>query len=239
MATPTVVLIHGAFADAASWAPVTRELLDRGVEVLAPANPLRTLSGDAEAIRRAVESVDGPVVLVGHSYGGAVITVAGMADNVVGLVYVAGYVPDEGESAATLDGKYPASDLRDHLVALPYTTTDGKDDVDLTVEAGAFLPVFAAGLDARLAEVLAVSQRAFAGAAYNAPASVTAWKSKPCWGIVAADDHTIQPETERFGYERAKFRSVVEINAPHLAMQTHPKDVADVIETAVRETASA
>lgn len=235
MAPATVVLVHGAFADAASWAPVTRALLDRGLSVVAPPNPLRTLEGDAATVRRAVEQIDGPVVLVGHSYGGAVITVAGAAENVVGLVYVAGYVPDEGESPADLDGRFPPTDLRDHLVTVPYPVPGGEDGTDLAVAPEAFLPVFAAGMDPRLAEVLAVSQRPFAAEAYNGTASVAAWKTTPAWGVVATADRTIDPRTERFGYERAGFRGVVELDAPHLAMQTHPDAVVELIQTAVAE----
>src|SRR5206468_12383369 len=113
---------------------------------------LRTLDGDAATVRRAIEQIDGPVVLAGHSYGGAVITVAGAADNVVALVYVAGYVPDQGESPADLDGRYPATDLRDHLVTAPYPIPGREDGTDLSVAPDAFLPVFAAGMDPRAAE---------------------------------------------------------------------------------------
>jgi len=231
---PTVVLVHGAFADAGSWAPVTRSLLDRGHRVIAPSTHLRTLAGDAASVRWVVESVDGPVVLAGHSYGGAVITVAGAAENVVGLVYVAAYVPDEAESPADLDARYPATDLRDHLVVLPNPTPGRADGVDLSVEPSAFLPVFAAGLDLRTAEVLAVSQRSFADEAYTGAASAAAWKDTPSWGIVATADKTVQPDVQRYGYERAGFKQIVDVDAPHLVMQTHPEAVVDLIETAVQ-----
>ncbi|MCD9197681.1 alpha/beta fold hydrolase [Aeromicrobium wangtongii] len=233
MNNPTIVLVHGAFADAASWSPVTRALLDNGHRVIVPPNHLRTLSGDAASVRRVVEAVDGPVVLAGHSYGGAVITVAGAAENVVGLVYVAAYVPDKGESPAHMDARYPATDLRDHLVTLPNPSPGHDEGVDLSVEPSAFLPVFAAGLDPRTAEVLAVSQRSFADAAYTEEASAAAWKSTPSWGIVATADKTVQPDVQRFGYERAGFKQIVEVDAPHLAMQTNPKDVVDLLEAVV------
>ncbi|TFV85129.1 alpha/beta hydrolase [Microbacterium sp. dk485] len=238
MSRPTIVLVHGAFADAASWTPVTRALLDAGHPVIVPPNPLRTLSGDAETVRRVVEAVDGPVLLAGHSYGGAVITVAGAAENVVGLVYVAAYAPDEGESPADMDARYPATDLRDHLVALPNPTPGREDGVDLSVAPDAFLPVFAAGLDPRIAEVLAVSQRSFADAAYTEAASTAAWRVKPSWGMVATADRTVQPDVQRHGYERAGTH-IVEIDGPHLAMQTHPRDVVALIETAVSATVAA
>jgi pimeloyl-ACP methyl ester carboxylesterase len=233
MSRPTIVLVHGAFADAGSWAPVTRALLDQGHQVQVPSNHLRTLSGDAESVRRVVEGIDGPVVLAGHSYGGAVITVAGAAENVVGLVYLAAYAPDEGESPADLDARYPATDLRDHIVTLPNPAPGFEERIDLSVDPDAFLPVFAAGLDPRTAEVLAVSQRAFADTAYTEAAPTAAWHSTPSWGIIATADHTVQPDVQRYGYERAGFKQIVELDAPHLVMQTHPADVVRLIETAV------
>ncbi|QEW01925.1 alpha/beta fold hydrolase [Microbacterium lushaniae] len=231
MSKPTIVLVHGAFADAGSWTPVTRELLDRGYRVVVPPNHLRTLSGDAASVRLVVEAVDGPVVLVGHSYGGAVITVAGAAENVVGLVYIAGYVPDEGESAADMGARYPDSDLPAHILTLPNPVPGREDGVDLSVDPEWFLPVFAAGLDPRTAEVLAVSQRSFADAALTGKATAAAWKTKPSWGLLATADKTINPDVERFGYERAGTQ-VVEVEAPHLAMLTHPTEVVELIETA-------
>ncbi|MGN7222888.1 alpha/beta fold hydrolase [Curtobacterium flaccumfaciens] len=236
MTRATVVLIHGAFADAASWAPVTRALLDRGLRVIAPPNHLRSLSGDAASLRRVVDAVEGPVVLVGHSYGGAVVTVAGVAENVVGLVYVAAYAPAVGESAADMDGRSQASDLRDHLVTLPNPTPGREDGVDLSVAPDAFGPVFAAGLDPSIAEVLAVSQRSFADEAYTEAAAEAAWSIKPSWGIVATADKTVQPDVQRDGYTRAGFRQIVEVDGPHLLMQTHADEVVGVVLAAVKET---
>lgn len=233
--SPTIVLVHGAFADGASWAPVTRELLDAGYEVLVPPVFNRSLSGDAEYIRRFVEQLDRPVLLAGHSYGGAVITVAGVAENVVGLVYVSGYALDEGESLGQLQGGFPDSDLAANLVYTPYTLPDGTDGTDVSVKIDAFPAVFASGLDPRVAEVLAVSQRPLSAIAFGEPASAAAWKTKPAWGIVSSGDHTINPDVERFGYQRAGLRSVVEIDAPHLVMQTNPADVAKVITDAIAD----
>ncbi|ARC58614.1 hypothetical protein AS850_16110 [Frondihabitans sp. 762G35] len=236
--TPTIILVHGAFADAASWAPVTRELLDRGHTVLVPPVYNRSLAEDGASVRAFAEKIDGPVVLVGHSYGGAVITVAGDAENVVGLVFVAGYVLDEGESLGQLQGGFPDSDLAANLVYTPYPVAGADDGTDVSVKIDAFPPVFAEGVDPKTAQVLAVSQRPLAGAAFGEPASVAAWKTTPGWGIVSANDHTINPEVERFGYKRAGLRNVIELPSPHLVMHTHPSEVADVIETAVRETTS-
>lgn len=233
----TVVLVHGAFADGASWTPVTRVLLDQGVTVRVPPVPLRSLLSDAAYVKRFVEQVGAPVLLVGHSYGGAVITVAGAADNVVGLVYVAGYALDEGETLNQLQGRFPASDLAQHLVTNPVTLPNGSDSVDVSVEVAAFPAIFADGVDAKVSDVLAVSQRPLAAVAFDEAAPVAAWKSKPAWGIVAANDHTINPDVERFGYTRAEMRGIIELPSPHLAMFAHPDDLAKVITDAIAEVA--
>jgi pimeloyl-ACP methyl ester carboxylesterase len=238
MTAPTIVLVHGAFADAASWAPVTRLLLDRGHTVLAPPVPNRSLSGDAAYIRSFVEQIDGPVILAGHSYGGAVIGVAGEAENVTGLVFVAAYVLEVGESLGQLQGGFPDSDLAANLVYAPYPVDGGEPGTDVSVAIDAFPAVFAAGLDPRQAEVLAVSQRPLSAVAFGEPASAAAWKSKPSWGIISSADHTINPAVERFGYERAGITQAVELDAPHLVMQTHPGDVADLIEVAAKAASS-
>jgi pimeloyl-ACP methyl ester carboxylesterase len=232
-ATPTIVLVHGAFADAASWTPVTRRLLDKGHAVLAPPVPNRSLAGDSAYIRSFVEQIEGPVVLVGHSYGGAVITVAGVADNVVGLVYVSGYALDEGESLGELQGRFPDSDLAAHLVYSPFPIEGAEPGTDVSVEISAFGAVFAAGIPQEESEVFAVSQRPLAAAAFGEPASAAAWKTKPAWGIVSSDDRTINPDVERFGYKRAGLRKVVELEAPHLVMLARPAEVVALIEEAI------
>lgn len=234
-ASPTIVLVHGAFADAASWAPVTRILLDQGHQVRVPPVANRSLSGDAASIKSFVEQIDGPVLLAGHSYGGAVLTVAGVAENVVGLVFVAAYVLEEGESLGALQGGFPDSDLAANLVYSPYPVEGAESGTDVSVAIDAFPAVFAAGLDPQQAEVLAVSQRPLSAVAFGEPASVAAWKTKPSWGIVASADHTINPDVERFGYQRAGLRKVIEIDGPHLLMRTHPSEVAAVITDAVAD----
>lgn len=236
--TPTIVLVHGAFADAASWAPVTKALLAEGHAVLVPPVFNRSLSGDAAYLKSFVEQIDGPVLLAGHSYGGAVITVAGTAENVVGLVYVAGYALDEGESLGQLQGGFPDSDLAVNLVYAPYPIADAGPGTDVSVKIDAFPAVFAAGVPIADAQVLAVSQRPLSAVAFGEPASVAAWKTKPSWGIVSSADHTINPEVERFGYTRAGARTVIEIDAPHLVMQTHPTEVARFITDAIAELAA-
>ena len=235
MSSPTVVLVHGAFADAASFVPVTRMLLDRGFRVVVPAVPNRSLLGDAAYIRSVVEEIDGPVLLAGHSYGGAIITVAGAADNVVGLVYIAGYALDEGESLGQLQGGFPDSDLAANLIYTPFPIEGGEPGTDVSVNVGAFPEIFAHGVDRETAEVLAVSQRPLAALAFGEAAPVAAWKTKPGWGIVASADRTINPEVERFGYARANLRSVIEIDGPHLLMRSHPAEVTKVITDAIAE----
>jgi len=233
--SPTIVLVHGAFADAASWAPVTELLLDQGFDVLVPPVFNRSLSGDAAYIKSFVEQIDGPVLLAGHSYGGAILTVAGVAENVVGLVFVAAYALEEGESLGALQGGFPDSDLAANLVYAPYPVEGAEPGTDVSVAIDAFPAVFAGGLDLEKAKVLAVSQRPLSAVAFGEPASVAAWKTKPSWGIVSSADHTINPDVERFGYQRAGVRTVIEIDGPHLVMQTHPTEVAAFITDAVAE----
>ena len=233
--TPTVVLVHGAFADAASFASLVPDLLGSGLRVVVPAVPNRSLSGDAAYIASVVRQVDGPVLLVGHSYGGAVITVAGTEGNVVGLVYLAGYALEEGESLGELQGRFPDSDLAAALVYRSYPVPGGEDGTDVYVDVERFPAVFAAGVDPQLARVLAVSQRPLAGAAFAEKASAAAWRTRPSWGLVASADHTINPDVERFGYSRAGM-TTVEVESSHLVMLAQPRAVLDLVHGAVRAT---
>lgn len=234
MPAPTVVLVHGAFADASSFARVIPELLGDGLTVIAPAVPNRSLVGDAAYIASVASQIDGPVVLVGHSYGGAVITVAGMEDNVKALVYLSGYALDEGESLGELQGRFPDSALADGLVYTSYPIA-GSDEpgTDVSVDPAKFPAIFAHDVDPELAEILAVSQRPLAGAAFAEPAPAAAWKTKPSWGSVSSADHTINPDVERFGYERAGM-TTIEVDSSHLVMLSHPTEVADLIREAVK-----
>lgn len=234
---PTVVLVHGAFADASGFARVIPELIARGLDVMAPAVPNRGLLGDSAHIALIIRATDGPVVLVGHSYGGAVITVAGTEDNVRALVYLAGYALDECESIGDLQRGFPASDLAGVLVYTPGpidgATTQGPD---VTVEIDSFRSVFAADVDPRLAAVLAVSQRPLAAQALAEKAPTAAWKTKPSWGLVATADRAVNPEVQRYGYQRAGM-NIVEAASSHLVMLAHPEIVIELIEEAVRATA--
>ncbi|MEW2515253.1 alpha/beta hydrolase family protein [Streptomyces sp. NPDC046870] len=231
---PTVVLVHGAFADASSYAEVIPRLIARGLDVVAPAVPNRSLVGDAAYVAGIVRQIPGPVVLVGHSYGGAVITVAGTEDNVGALVYLAGYALEEGESLGELQGRFPDSDLADALVYTPFPD-EGSDQpgTDVSVRPDRFPAIFAADVDPRLASALAVSQRPLAARAFTEAAPAAAWKTKPSWGLVASADHTINPDVERFGYRRAGM-TTVEVDSSHLVMLAHPERVVRLIEDAVR-----
>ncbi|KMS88186.1 hypothetical protein ACZ91_26335 [Streptomyces regensis] len=233
---PTVVLVHGAFADASSYAEVIPRLIDRGFDVVAPAVPNRSLIGDAAYVAAIVRQIPGPVVLVGHSYGGAVITVAGTEDNVSALVYLAGYALEEGESLGELQGRFPDSDLAAALVYTPFPV-EGSDQpgTDVSVRPDRFPAIFAADVDPRLTSVLAVSQRPLAALAFSEAAPAAAWKTKPSWGLVASADHTINPDVERYGYRRAGM-TTVEVDSSHLVMLAHPERVVDLIEDAVRGT---
>ncbi|MGW1597309.1 alpha/beta fold hydrolase, partial [Streptomyces sp. NPDC002343] len=159
MTTPTVLLVHGAFADAGSWTGVISHLQRHGVPVIAPPNPLRGLAADAAYVASVAAQIDGPVVLVGHSYGGALITVAGTAENVVGLVYVAAYVLEEGESLGELQGRFPASPLVSNLKQWTYPVPGGDPAVEVTIAEDAFPSVFAADVAAETTKALAAAQR--------------------------------------------------------------------------------
>ncbi|MFF3937391.1 alpha/beta fold hydrolase [Streptomyces phaeofaciens] len=234
--TPTVVLVHGAFADAASWSGVIAELQSDGIPVIAPPNPLRGLASDAAYVASVAAQIDGPVILVGHSYGGALITVAGTTENVVGLVYVAAYALEEGESLGELQGRFPLSPLVANLKEWTYPVPGGDPAVEVTIAEDAFPSVFAADVPADVTKVLAAAQRPLAAAAFAETAAAAAWRTKPSWALVAAADEAINPEVERFGAQRAG-ATVVELEgASHAVAVSRPKEVADLIRAAVRAT---
>ncbi|MFJ2241170.1 alpha/beta fold hydrolase [Streptomyces sp. NPDC087859] len=234
--TPTVLLVHGAFADAGSWAGVIEELQSDGIPVIAPPNPLRGLASDSAYVASLASQIDGPVVLVGHSYGGAVITVAGAMENVAGLVYVAAYVLQEGESLGELQGRFPLSPLVSNLKQWTYPVPGGDPAVEVTIAEDAFPAVFAADVPAEVTKVLAAAQRPLAAAAFEETAPVAAWQTKPSWALVAGADQAINPEVERFGAKRAGATIVESEGASHAVAVSRPKEVADLIREAVRAT---
>ena len=229
----TVVLVHGAFADASNWAGVIPTLQAAGLAVLAPANPLRGINHDAAYIASLVSQIPGPILLVGHSYGGAVITNAGsQADNVRGLVYVGAFIPDEGETLQNLADQATDSQILPALRPMQYPTTSGSaPDAEFIIDPASFHAVFCADLPAEQAAILAVSQRPLAGVSFGEPTQDPAWKTLPLWAVISPSDFVIGPAGERFMAERAG-ATITEIDASHAMMISQPQVVADVILTA-------
>ena len=233
---PTVVLVHGAFADSSSWNGVVKKLKDEGYPLVAAANPLRGLSSDAAYLKDVLAGIDGPIVLVGHSYGGSVISeAANGADNVKALVYIAAFLPEQGESAATLADMFPGSTLGDVLHQAPITLADGSKETDLYIQQDKFHEQFAADVPENTTAIMAVTQRPVTNSALAEEASEPAWKTIPSWVLVAKQDRNIPAQTQHFMAERAKAQ-VVEVDASHAVSVSHPEEVAEVIEQAARAT---
>jgi pimeloyl-ACP methyl ester carboxylesterase len=233
MANPAIVLVHGAFGDASAWRPVFDRLAGDGHAVLAPPNPLRGLAYDASYIASVIDQLDGPVVLAGHSYGGAVITAAGSSDKVAGLVYVAGVAPDEGESVNDLQGRFPS--LAMGPLVRPASLADGS--VEVSIDPARFHDVFCADLPDADAAFMAISQRPVSAAAFDDPAAAAAWREKPSWAVFGTADLPVAPELHRFSYARAG-STVTEVEgASHFLMKSQPDIVARVIREAVTATA--
>jgi pimeloyl-ACP methyl ester carboxylesterase len=233
--TPTVVLVHGGFADASFWAPVIEKLQAQNVPVLAPANPLRGLAHDAEYVASYVNQIDGPVLLVGHSYGGAVISVAGASTpNAVGLVYIAAFALDEGESFGEIFAEFGETPLVGAVRPGNYPLADGETAVELTIAPELYQEAFAADLSEDVIRVLAVSQRPFA-AIFEDRAEAAAWKTLPSWYAVATSDNAIPPDAERHMASRMGAQTI-EVDASHSIALSQPTAVAELIRTAVEAT---
>ncbi|MEU4295567.1 alpha/beta hydrolase [Kribbella sp. NPDC026596] len=233
-AKPTVVLVHGAFADSSGWNAVAGRLLDAGYPVLAFSNPLRGPLADGAYLRDFLATIEGPIVLVGHSYGGAVITNAATGNpNVKSLVYVTAYAPDEGESVAaanTLGGGH--TEVTDHLVLRPFPGA-AQGDADAYIDPAHYHRLFAQDLPQATTRIMAVTQRPGALAALVTPSGPPAWKTIPSWYLVANQDRIIPPEAERAMAARAS-STVVQINSSHVAMMSHPDIVVKLIRDAAR-----
>ncbi|MFC5959867.1 alpha/beta fold hydrolase [Streptomyces pratens] len=227
---PTIVLVHGSFTDASGWQPVIGALQQRGYRVVAPANPLRGLSQDSAYLAAFLKRIEGPIVLVGHSYGGAVITNAATGNpNVTSLVYISGFAPEKGESAAELLAKFPGSRLTDSAAfnAVPIPKDQGA--VDLYVKPDKFRDVFLSNrLSTAEAAVAAASQRPATPATSNEKSGAPAWKTIPSWSLVSTADRAIGSANLRFMAERARARTV-EVDAPHAVYLTAPNAVTDLI----------
>ncbi|GAA3047696.1 alpha/beta fold hydrolase [Actinokineospora globicatena] len=228
---PTVVLVHGAFADASSWSETTTRLQRQGYTVVAPATPLRGLTQDADYIASVIKSIPGPVVLVGHSYGGAVIsTAAASLPQVKALVYVAAFVPDTGEVLGELAGRFPGSELVPALKPIPHA-----NGADLYIDPAKFRHVFTADLSPSTSALLAASQRPINATLFGDAAPAAAWRTIPSWAVIAKQDRAISPDLERFEAKRANSKTI-ELNSSHVPMLSHPDEVTRVITTAARAT---
>ncbi|MFG1807547.1 alpha/beta fold hydrolase [Streptomyces sp. NPDC049040] len=237
VATPTIVLVHGAWADASSWAEVTERLQKRGFTVLAPPNTLRGVATDTANLRAYLQTLTGPVVLAGHSYGGFVISNAatGIA-NIKALVYIDAFIPDKGETVGQLSAAQPGS-----VLAVPDPSTvfntvpipGGNGDVDLYVKPKLFPGFFAAGVPLNKSDVLAAGQRPFAASTLTEPSGVPAWKTIPSWALIGTADKVIPPAEQKIMTARAGSHTV-SVNAPHLSMVSNPDAVTDVVISAVQ-----
>ncbi|WP_329323454.1 MULTISPECIES: alpha/beta fold hydrolase [unclassified Streptomyces] len=233
---PTVVLVHGAFADSSSWNGVIERLRHEGYPVIAPANPLRGLAGDAAYIHSVLKSVSGPVVLVGHSYGGAVISEAAVdSPQVKALVYIAAFAPEKGESALELSNKFPGSTLGTALNPVSFPLPGGGTGTDLYIKTDMFHHQFAADVPKRVTDLMAATQRPVAASALDEKATTPAWKTIPSWDLVTTQDLNIPPAAQRFMAERAHAHTI-EIKASHAVSVSHPGAVTRLIEQAARTT---
>ncbi|HEY2661845.1 MAG TPA: alpha/beta hydrolase [Caulobacteraceae bacterium] len=222
-----IVLVHGAFVDGSGWRPVYDILTRDGYRASIVQEPLTGLEDDVTATRRVLDQQDGPVILVGHSYGGAIITEAGNDSRVAGLVYIAAHAPDEGETESGNGKRFPAIG-RSAIVAAGQGYTQ--------IDPARYPAEFAADLPAREAAFEARSQGLTAAKVFSTPITDPAWKVKPSWYMVAGADHIISPDLERMYAARAKSRKVVEVaGASHSVYRSHPQEVAALIETAARE----
>ncbi|MFE7745696.1 alpha/beta fold hydrolase [Nocardia sp. NPDC057455] len=226
---PTIVLVHGAFADSSSWNGVIERLRAQGHPVIAAANALRGLDSDAAYVASVLDSVEGPCVLVGHSYGGSVITVAAAGKtDVEALVYIAAFIPDEGESALQLTDKFPGSTLGPTTRPASYPLPDGGTGTELYIRQEEFPRQFAADVPAATAELMAATQRPVALDALQQPATATAWRDIRSYALITSEDKNIPVQAQRFMAERAGAEGV-EVAASHAVSVSTPDVVAALI----------
>jgi pimeloyl-ACP methyl ester carboxylesterase len=237
--TPTVVLVHGAFADASSWNGVIERLQAKGVRVTAPANPLRGIAIDSAYLATVLAEIPGPVVAVGHSYGGAVISnAATQAENVVGLVFVAAFAPDQGEALGEVEAGSKDSVLNSTLVPHHYPAQNGGGQaVELAIDPAKFRDAFAADLPAEQTALMAATQRPVAQAAFAEANGPPAWKTRPSWTVVATGDKAAGADVIRSMAERAG-ASITEVEGSHVIMISKPEAVTEVILDAVAKVSA-
>jgi pimeloyl-ACP methyl ester carboxylesterase len=232
---PTVVLVHGAFADAGSWVPTTRLLVEAGVPVMAIANPLRGVEHDAAYVAAVINQIPGPVLAVGHSYGGMIITNAvPRTSNVVGLVYVAAFAPDEGETLASIVGRSNDSVLTTAVLESQFPI-DGSSETagEFIIDPAKFRAVFTADLDQVESDVYGLSQRPIAASALTDPTGHPAWKDHPVWAAVGMQDKAAGADVVLSMAERAG-ADITKIEGSHVIMISQPDAVTDVILTALK-----
>jgi pimeloyl-ACP methyl ester carboxylesterase len=228
----TVVLVHGAFADASSWNGVIERLQAKGIDVAAPPIPLRGITHDSAYLASFLKQIPGRVLAVGHSYGGAIISNAATdADNVVGLVYVAAFAPDEGETLGEVENDSKDSVLNSALVPLQYPENGGTA-TEFAIDPAKFHDAFAADLPPTQAAIMAATQRPAAEAGFSDKSGPPAWKSKPSWAVVATGDTAAGADVTRSMAERAG-ADITELEGSHVIMVSQPEAVAEVIMTAV------
>ncbi len=221
----TAVLVHGAFADGTSWQKVIPRLEKAGLKVIAVQNPLDSLDNDVTATKRAIKNAEGPVVLVGHSWAGVVITEAGTDPKVKSLVYVAAYAPDKGQSAEDVMSKYPQLESRKEYVK--------DDDGFLRISDQGIKKYFAADLDPETKAVVAATQGPFHIRCISAKVTTAAWREKPTFMVVATKDQIISPQLEKDQAKAANAKAI-EIPSSHVAMLSHPKEVSELIIEATK-----
>ena len=231
---PTVVLVHGAFADSSSWNGVIERLQAKGVSVTAAANPLRGIATDSAYVASVLDETPGPVIAVGHSYGGAVITnAAKQAKNAVGLVYVAAFAPDEGEALGEVEADSKDSVLNEAQIQLHYPSENGGEPaVESAIDPEKFHDAFAADLPREQTKIMAATQRPVAALAFTERSGPPAWKDLPTWAVVATGDRAAGTDVIRSEAERAG-ATITEVEGSHVIMISQPQVVTDVILEAV------
>jgi pimeloyl-ACP methyl ester carboxylesterase len=234
-AKPTIVIVHGGWADSSGWGGEIGRLTKAGYPVIAPANPLRGLTSDSDYIRSVLRSITGPIVLVGHSYGGAVISNAARGvPNVKALVFVAAFAPDTGETIQELVTKNPGTMITpETLDTRQYPLPGGGEGTDLYIKQSAFHDAFAGDLPLATTNLMWAEQRPFSLAAFVEPSGDPAWKTTPSWYLVSTEDHAIPPATEWFMARRAHAH-IERVNASHVSYISHPKVTTDLILKAAR-----
>jgi pimeloyl-ACP methyl ester carboxylesterase len=234
---PTIVLVHGAWADASSWDQVIGQLQENGFTAYAPPNPLRGVSYDSAYLKDFLSTIPGPIVLVGHSYGGFVITNAATGNpDVKALVYVDAFIPDQGETVQGLTDAQPGSCIGENaLTFVPYPDPAVPGDVDVYLKPSLVPSCFANGLPPSQAAVIAATERPLAASALQEPSGPPAWKTIPSWDVIGTADHALPPAEQLFMAKRAGAH-ITEVNAGHLSMIADPQTVAQVIEQAAQAT---